>query len=236
MPQYPETLMKKTLFGMLTLGAAVVAAGCSDGGEDIATASAPNLADPTAAGAGEAAAGVGEAAAGVGEAAAGVATVATAQFQLSAVAPGASGTPDAVAAANQLWTYISVENPYTAWPLMPGTTELQEGMAPHSEVQTIRVSQGDPSIPGDGLIVVKENYTTDNVLDFLTVMTKQAGFDPDGKDWFYARYTTDGTVATNEGGVTFAGAVEPAPGGGCKGCHRTADSLSTADGDFLFMN
>lgn len=63
----------------------------------------------------------------------------------------------------------------------------------------------------DGAISVKENYdAADGEPNKVFVQKKIAGYDPDNGDWFWARYSTDGTVET-------AGSVS-----GCYDCHAGA--------------
>lgn len=63
----------------------------------------------------------------------------------------------------------------------------------------------------DGAITVKEGYgdASGSSVNAITVMKKIAGYDSANGDWFYARYTADGTV-------TMAGASAVSS---CAGCH-----------------
>lgn len=134
------------------------------------------------------------------------------------------------AAAEALWQEITLDNDYTTWPLVPGTTESQASAAPHGDFATLRYSGTNPAAPEDGFIVVKENLVGDaTTLDALTVMAKVTGFDADNADWFYAKFQLDGTLDATPAGLPLAGAVEPAPGMACRGCHRGAPG-----GDFLW--
>lgn len=137
----------------------------------------------------------------------------------------------AQSAALDLWSQITIQEDFRTWPLLPGTTAQQPGMMPHGAFVSLYYSGGDAQAPSAGMTVVKDNFDAQGNLAATTVMSKQPGFDPANGDWFYARYNPDGTVFVNEGGVMFAGAVEPAPGAGCIGCHRGATGS-----DYLFSN
>jgi hypothetical protein len=44
-------------------------------------------------------------------------------------------------------------------------------------------------------MIVKENYTPEKVLAAVTVMYKRQGYNPEGGDWFWLKYTPDGAIA-----------------------------------------
>ena len=134
-----------------------------------------------------------------------------------AVAQGELPAADAQA----LWDYITSTSSYTQWGTWPDASfkgYLQSG-APHTKVVRIFVNDVGLSVaskfPGEmpeGTIIVKDNYMGDSVdspggLGAVTVMYKVTGYNPDGNDWFWAKYKPDG-------GVDAAG--KPA---GCVGCH-----------------
>jgi hypothetical protein len=76
------------------------------------------------------------------------------------------------------------------------------------------------NLPGqvpEGGVIVKENYSGEEELKSVTVMHKQPGFDPDHRDWFWAKYAPDGTVQA-------AGQAA-----GCISCHSAVNS-----NDYIF--
>ncbi len=113
-----------------------------------------------------------------------------------------------------LYNYITNESNYKQWQLWPGTTQLYPGKPPHGAFLTTYVSDDafssleakEGSLP-DGSIIVKENYMPDKTLAALTVMYKEAGYDPQNNDWFWAKYAPNGTVQA-EGKIA-----------GCITCH-----------------
>jgi hypothetical protein len=123
-----------------------------------------------------------------------------------------------------LMTYITETNPYKNWQLFPGTTRLHEGMEPHGSFLTTYVNDKaleainskTPMLPA-GSIVAKENYTGDKKLAAVTVMYKISNFDPETNDWYWLKYTPDGTIAAK-------GKVD-----GCISCHVRAKNS-----DWLF--
>ena len=87
----------------------------------------------------------------------------------------------------------------------------------------------------DGALVVKRNYgpegvTVDQVLGMpgehlgaLTVMfRREAGYDAETGDWFYAKYLPDGSLDQNPNGVALAGLVGKNAEAGCIACHQNA--------------
>ncbi|MBI2849443.1 MAG: cytochrome P460 family protein [Chloroflexi bacterium] len=135
--------------------------------------------------------------------------------------------PTAEVDATSVYRYITAENDYHNWKMWPGRQALYLGQEPHgfylttyvtdSAFSAIEGKQG--SIP-DGSIIIKENYTPDKVLDAVTVMYKVKGFYPRNNDWFWMKYTPDGTIA-------MSGRVNE-----CISCHgkkRANDFIYTSD-------
>ncbi len=145
-----------------------------------------------------------------------------------AIDPGFGSEKD-VDRAGTLWNELE-DADYEEWPLLPDTEALQRGQSPHGYFVT-RLYQGDPDELADGLILAKLNFSPEGELAALTVMEFREGYDPDNSDWFYAKFFPDGSLDATPSGVPLAGAVEPGPGQGCRGCHRNA-----VGGDFMFWN
>lgn len=112
------------------------------------------------------------------------------------------------------WNYITRESNYTAWRFFPGKEGIYPGQSPHGAYLKVYVNdvayqaakEGRP-MPY-GAIIVKENYGKDQkTLMAVTPMYKVAGYNPDGGDWFWAKYGPDGKVMA-------AGKVQ-----GCIQCH-----------------
>ena len=123
------------------------------------------------------------------------------------------------AMARELWQRLQAAGYREAWETVPGKGTLYEGQAPHGALlstylspeaaQAMKRKAGE--MP-DGAIIVKENYSPDRSLDALTVMYKEAGYDPEHNDWFWAKYGADGQVQA-------AGKA-----GGCIACHGAVRS------------
>lgn len=95
-----------------------------------------------------------------------------------------------------------------------------------------------------GTLVIKRNYgpagvTVDQVLadpaaqlDAVTIMfRREAGYDEENKNWFWAKYLPDGSLDANPAGVPLAGRVAKGADAGCIACHKLAgdDMLYTTD-------
>ncbi len=91
-------------------------------------------------------------------------------------------------------------------------------------------------------IIVKRNYGGEGVgitnvannpakyLKAVTVMLKRPGYDPETKDWFWAKYKADGSLDTNPAGMMLAGKVAKGKPKGCIACHSAAPG-----GDMMFL-
>lgn len=124
----------------------------------------------------------------------------------------------------QLYTAITEKDDYKKWLLWPGKGKLYPGTEPHGSLLTIYVTadvrrtiEKNRGMMMDNSIIVKENYNSDKELMALTVMQKIKGYDAEHNDWFWAKYSPDGTVEA-------AGKVET-----CINCHEQSESV-----DYLF--
>ena len=124
----------------------------------------------------------------------------------------------------KVWTHITECNPYLGWGTWPGYPGIYPGKSPHgvflklyANGLALKAAREGKPMP-NGAIIVKENYGKDQkTLMAITPMYKVKGYNPDAGDWFWAKYSPDGTVAKS-------GKVK-----GCIDCHRTQE-----DKDWLF--
>ncbi len=169
--------------------------------------------------------------------------------QLSAVAlAGASlaagaapfGNADDVADAKALWQVLQNEH-------LVGARSIQavpyQGQHPHGAV--LETLDKTITVGGHrGAVIVKRNYggegvskatvanDPDKYLAAITVMFKrEAGYDPEDRDWFWAKYKPDGSLDLNPKGMALAGRVAKGAAQGCIACHKAAPG-----GDFVFNN
>ncbi len=131
------------------------------------------------------------------------------------------GSPEEQKQADGLWSQMAN---YESWGHFEGSPSIQPGASPHGKFVRIfinSVAEGSQANPAYGSIIVKENFGKNDVgsLSAITVMQRIEGFDPDNNDWFYARYSKDGTQ-THSG--------KPAM---CIDCHFDAE-----DDDYIFLN
>ncbi len=117
------------------------------------------------------------------------------------------------------------------------------GGEPHGAILTtleasIEVN-GQPST-----VLVKNNYlgagaTVEAVsenprafFDSITVMVqREAGYDRENQNWFYAKYNPDGTLQRNPMNITLAGRIGLNSAQGCIPCHRGAPG-----NDFVYLH
>jgi len=119
-----------------------------------------------------------------------------------------------------------------------------EGVEPHGAV--LETFYTKATVDGyTGALVVKRNYGPAGVeietvqadraksLGAVTIMFKrEAGYDADNQDWFWAKYLPDGSLDKNPKGMQLAGRVAKGAEKGCIACHGSApgdDYLFTTD-------
>lgn len=116
------------------------------------------------------------------------------------------------------WTYISATSPYTSWQHWPGYEGIYPGKSPHGAylklyandiaIKAAKMGQALPS----GAILVKENYAKDQqTLMAVTPMFRVKGYNPEGGDWFWAKYGPSGEVMAEgkpKGCISCHGAVK----------------------------
>jgi hypothetical protein len=133
-------------------------------------------------------------------------------------------TDEDMAIAAELWQTMQDEDYREQWATVPGKGTFYQGQPPHGALLSTFLNalaaeamnaQAD-EMP-DGAVIVKENYTADQVLINATVMLKRAAYDPDHNDWFWAAFTPEGEIA-------MAGQAAM-----CIGCHAAVRS-----NDYIF--
>lgn len=125
-------------------------------------------------------------------------------------------TPD----GSCLWKYITVESPYTGWEAWreyhESVSQRGHGAGHRVFINTSgRTSEG--SSMNNGTVIVKENIRKDKTVSAITVMHKIQGYNPSDGDWFWAKYSSTGTLLRS-------GKIR-----GCIGCHRLVKEK-----DFIF--
>lgn len=135
----------------------------------------------------------------------------------------AGSLPDV--SGKSVWNYITKNN-YKSWALFPGTTHLYKGQSPHGAFLTSYINDtADKSLKdkkfANGSIIVKENFMPDKKLAAVTVMYKVDGYNAEGNDWFWGKYSPEGEVQAS-------GKVAP-----CISCHSAVNDF---DGSFLKAN
>ncbi len=145
-----------------------------------------------------------------------------------------------VAFAERLWAQLAVAR-------LAGPNAIEsrpyEGIEPHGAILTTLQSTLEVD-DREGEVLVKNNYIGANVsvqavadnprlnLDAVTVMfRREAGYDPQARNWFWAKYNSDGTLANNPAGVALAGRISRNPEDGCIACHQFAPG-----NDYVFLN
>lgn len=175
--------------------------------------------------------------------------IALAAFAVTAFAPGAVlaqdapfGNPADTEYAAKVWAVMGEAR------LTPGDNAiyatLYEGTDPHGF--WLETFYTEATIDGHtGALVVKRNYGPEGVeedvaradpkghLGAITVMFKrEAGYDDDNNDWFWAKYLPDGSLDKNPANMQLAGRVAKGAEQGCIACHTAApgeDYIFTSD-------
>jgi hypothetical protein len=154
------------------------------------------------------------------------------------------GGPANVQYAAALWDKLENE-------LLVGPNSIRtypyEGQEPHGSV--LEYLETEITLDGvTGTVMVKKNYLPEGMsleeaehaildnrrktLASVTVMFKrEAGYDPDHQDWFWAKYMPDGALATNPKDMKLGGRVAKGAAKGCIACHQAAPG-----GDYTFTH
>lgn len=154
------------------------------------------------------------------------------------------GDADDQSYAKSLWNALKRAN-------LAGTDAIQtvpyQGQPPHGTIletleSTVTVHNRQAGPNGDtGVVIVKRNYGGDGVskeavsndparyLKAVTVMFKREGYDPDSKDWFWAKFKPNGELHVNPMNIKLAGRVAKGMNKGCISCHQGAQG-----GDYVF--
>ena len=132
--------------------------------------------------------------------------------------------------AAMIWKYLEKSDYRSKWTRWPeGADGFTEGKSPHGaflKVYVNDVAAKSAKDPAYQSVIVKENYDKDRKLVALTPMIRvREGYDPDHKDWYYAKFKPDGTLFAKDE-VKLAGKVK-----GCIDCHAKAKGK-----DYLFTN
>ena len=144
------------------------------------------------------------------------------------------GTPPARKAPfhERLWKYLETVC-YHQWSPAGDNGDFRASEAPHGAlVKTYmnRMAAGNPKELPHGSLIIKENFSPDKKLMAITLMYRVKGFNPESKDWYWAKYSPDGKVAEmampNGNKMSIAGKAM-----GCIECHSGADGE-----DFAFFN
>lgn len=138
------------------------------------------------------------------------------------------GDPKNTAFAKSLWTEMKKYR-------LVGPNRINvrpfEGNEPHGSIQ--QVLSRPLTVDGrTAKVIVKVNHVGDGIsisgvyanpnknLGAYTVMYKMApGYDPENKDWFWAKYKPDGQLNKNPKGMLLAGRVAKGMTKGCIACH-----------------
>lgn len=123
------------------------------------------------------------------------------------------------------------------------TTFPYTGQEPHGRV--LEYLEDTVGIDGrDAWTIVKRNHIAEELavedvigeprahLESVTVMVRrEAGYDPDHQDWWWAKYNPDGSLQSNPQGRALAGRVAKGADVGCIACHQAAPG-----GDYVFSH
>ncbi len=125
--------------------------------------------------------------------------------------------------AKELWNYITKTSPYSKWEFWDGHEGMQPGNAPHGPYHKVFVNKtlkNASQVPVPyGSIQVKESFDENKQMMALTVMYKIRGYNPSAGDWFWVKYSVQGTAGP-------FGKVQ-----GCIGCHS-----AKADNDYIIVH
>jgi len=166
-------------------------------------------------------------------------------FLVSVASTGASaapfGNPEDVAFAKKLWNAMERNRLIGPNALHPMPYEVSP---PHGNI--VETMDGQLNLENRrATVIVKKNFgkrdetTLEQVADHpekymtsITVMFKrEKGYDPENKDWFWAKYLPDGSMDMNPKKMKLAGRVAKGADKGCIACHSNAPG-----GDMVYIH
>lgn len=149
----------------------------------------------------------------------------------SSAEPPFSG-PEDVAFAQSLWKALE-ENRLVG----PNRFQAMPYETPPPHGHFVESIDGRISVDGrEDVVIVKKNFgksgeetrqeiadKPDEYMTSITVMFKrEAGYDADNKNWFWAKYFPDGSLFKNDKGMALAGRVAKGSDKACIACHVVA--------------
>lgn len=152
----------------------------------------------------------------------------------SRLSPPRQARPQTPAEFQQsFWKHITVASPYREWARLaadeqdPRPAEKPHG--PWVKTYANAVAAKNPARLEYGSVIVNEEYDDDKAtLKAVSVMYCSKGSDPSHYDWYWLKYSPDGTVMrapADQGGKAIAGKVQS-----CIQCHQKAKA------DLVFSN
>ncbi len=144
------------------------------------------------------------------------------------------GQPQDLELAGTLWATMAGHD---AWPGFPGREGIQPIETPHSSYVSFHlneVAQMNTESPVSGAIIATRNHRNADdpaSIESVTVMFKQAGYNPAQGDWFWAKFKPTGELMLDPQGFGMAGAVGQNDSTGCLSCH-----INAPGDDFIFAN
>ncbi len=152
----------------------------------------------------------------------------------------AFGGPADVAFAERLWNALRDARLVGSRAII---AQPYEGSEPHGTI----LMTLDSSLDVDGredVAIVKKNYGGQNIsiesvatnpslfLGAITVMfRREEGYDPESQNWFWAKFSADGSLQSNPAGRLLAGRIARNPEDGCIACHQFAPG-----DDYVFLH
>lgn len=140
------------------------------------------------------------------------------------------GGAEDVAYAGKLWRSLAEGGLVGSGAIMSAP---YTGMHPHGAI--LDTIDAKAKVGGDeGVVIIKRNYAGEGVsksavanapekyLKAVTVMFKRHGYDPQNKDWFWVKFSPDGSVLKNPKDMSLAGRVAKGMPEGCIACHTAA--------------
>jgi len=142
------------------------------------------------------------------------------------------GNPDDIAFGQKLWQTMQQNRLVGAKSFRPMPYETAP---PHGNI--VETLDGMIGIDNrDGVVIVKKNFgkrdettleqVANNPTKYMTSITvmfkRESGYDPENKNWFWAKYLPGGQLMKNPKGMALAGRVAKGSDKACIACHSAA--------------
>jgi len=147
------------------------------------------------------------------------------------------GNPEDIAFGKKLWTALEknhlagvnsfrTSRPYKTDPPHGNIVETMDGKIKVGKRRAVVIVKKNFGIRGTDNKTTVEQVANSPAKKYMTSITvmfrREKGYDPENKNWFWAKYSPDGKLMKNPKGMALAGRVAKGSDKACIACHAAA--------------